>query len=310
MNIREAATGDKQVLLELIEEFEASLPPLPYPDDTPEEDWERIAKRIGEGVVLIAEQDGRALGFVDAEFEKGAVVVVDVYVRKEAQRQGIATALLEQVAAAARERGLEHMKLEVDSRNNGALRFYERLGFEEGAKVLRVALSSLRTGDDGGETVGAVHVQTDDVAAVERVLEQYLPRLARDASSRTEATGGWVAVRVEPFTHDVVRKLGQELSYRFGVTVVLALEDGAVVRFVVHEQGRMVDEYLSVPEHYGPLPPGDVLALRANATVVARLTGADPGRVRTVARTAETGVVLPPPRELYEQVAATLGLQP
>ena len=52
------------------------------------------------------------------------------------------------------------------------------------------------------------------------------------------------------------------------------------------EAGRVVDEYLSVPEHYGPLPPGDVIALAANPRVVARLTGADPAAVRAVARTA------------------------
>ena len=84
-------------------------------------------------------------------------------------------------------------------------------------------------------------------------------------------------MRVEPFDRDVLRKLGMELSYRFGVTVVLALEQDAVVRFVIHDRGRMVDEYLSVPEYFGPLPPGDALALRANPTVVSRLTGAEPG---------------------------------
>ena len=39
----------------------------------------------------------------------------------------------------------------------------------------------------------------------------------------------------------------------------------------------------------GPLPPGDVVALSANPTVVHRLTGADPERVRAVARTAVHG---------------------
>ena len=85
-----------------------------------------------------------------------------------------------------------------------------------------------------------------------------------------------------------------ELSYRFGVTVVLALEHGAVVRFVIHDRGRMVDEYLSVPEYFGPLPPGDALALRANPTVVSRLTGAEPSRVRAVARNAASPGELPP----------------
>ena len=34
-----------------------------------------------------------------------------------------------------------------------------------------------------------------------------------------------------------------------------------------------------MPEYHGPLPPGDVIALGANPTVLARLTGADPARV-------------------------------
>jgi hypothetical protein len=50
--------------------------------------------------------------------------------------------------------------------------------------------------------------------------------------------------------------------------------------------------------------------MRANATVVSRLTGADPGRVRAVARTADPGVELPPPRELYAQIAELLGVTP
>ena len=109
---------------------------------------------------------------------------------------------------------------------------------------------------------------------------------------------------------DVLRKLGSELSYRFGVTVLLTLEAGAVVRFVIHDQGRMVDEYLSVPDYFGPLPPGDALALRANPTVVSRLTGAEPSRVRAVARTGERPDDLPPAEELYAQIADVLGLQP
>ena len=48
----------------------------------------------------------------------------------------------------------------------------------------------------------------------------------------------------------------------------------------------MVDEYLSVPTYYGELAKGDELALAANPTLVARLTGADREDVRRVARTA------------------------
>jgi hypothetical protein len=44
--------------------------------------------------------------------------------------------------------------------------------------------------------------------------------------------------------------------------------------------------------------------------VVARLTGADPKRVREVARTAVSPGELPPAQELYEQLAAVIGLEP
>ncbi len=311
MNIRDATPADKELLLTLVEEFERELPPLPYAEDTPEEDWVRIEKRIHDDVVLIAEEDGGAVGFTEAEFAKGHVFVVDLYVREGFRRRGIGKALLERVADVARGRGLTHLELHVEERNTNAVRFYERLGFHDAAKVMRVALDDLRLARaEHGESVGAVHVQTDDVQAVERAVAQYLPRLAREASFSLEGGRGWTAVRTEPFSRDVLRKLARELSYRFGVSVLLALEEEQVVRFVIHDQGRMVDEYLSVPEFYGPLPPGDVLALRANPTVVSRLTGADPGRVRAVARSADSLSQLPPPRELYEQVAGVLGLAP
>jgi hypothetical protein len=93
------------------------------------------------------------------------------------------------------------------------------------------------------------------------------------------------------------------------VALALGVEHDEVVRFVLLEAGRVVDEYLSVPEHYGHLPPGDVIALAANPRVVARLTGADPAAVRTVARTAASPRELPPPRELLAGIAEAVGLE-
>ena len=69
-----------------------------------------------------------------------------------------------------------------------------------------------------------------------------------------------------------------------------------------------MDEYQSVPEYFGSLPPGDVIALGANPTVVARLTGAAPARVRAVARTAASPDELPPAPELLKQIAELMGL--
>ena len=74
------------------------------------------------------------------------------------------------------------------------------------------------------------------------------------------------------------------------------------------ERGRVVDEYLSVPEHYGPLPPGEVIALGANPRLMARLTGAEPDAVRAIARTARSPAELPPAAELLAELAGLFGV--
>ena len=82
----------------------------------------------------------------------------------------------------------------------------------------------------------------------------------------------------------MLRRLAKELSDRMGaVVLLLGVERDELVRMILFEHGRIVDEYLSVPEFYGPLPPGDVVGLAANPRVVSRLTGADPEAVRRIA---------------------------
>jgi GNAT superfamily N-acetyltransferase len=298
----------------LVERLESELPDLPYAEDPAEFERAKVERMVAKGVALIAEADGAAIGYALARYgDHGptTVYVSDLWVESSARGQGIGRELMRRVSESALAHGSTHVVLDVDSKNKEAIAFYDRLGFEEGAKILRAEVGALlQEPEPPPETVGALHVQTDDAEAVERVVNEFLPRLVRGASMQVERGRAWTVVRMEPFGHDVLRKLGTELSYRFGVTVLLTLEAGAVVRFVVHDQGRMVDEYLSVPEYFGPLPPGDALALRANPTVVSRLTGAEPARVRAVARTAETPGELPPADELYAQIAEVLGVEP
>jgi hypothetical protein len=144
-------------------------------------------------------------------------------------------------------------------------------------------------------------------------VRQFLPRLGRSAHTEVGPVGnGWVTVVDELCDRDrsAQRRLGAELSERMGVpAVALALEEEAVVRFLLFERGRMVDEYLSVPSYYGELNKADELSLAANPTLVARLTGADPQRVRAVARTASSPSELPPARELLAQIAEVMNLE-
>ena len=52
-----------------------------------------------------------------------------------------------------------------------------------------------------------------------------------------------------------------------------------------------------------------MIALAANPTVIARLTGADPSRVRAVARTASSPAELPPARDLLTGLAGAVGVE-
>jgi ribosomal protein S18 acetylase RimI-like enzyme len=310
--IRDATPADLDLLMSLVERLESELLPLPYPEDPAELDRAKVEAMVRDGVALLAEEDGRTVGYALARFgDHGptTVYVTDLWVDAASRGRGVGRELLRLAAERASARGSTHVLLDVDSRNTEAIAFYRALGFEEGAKIFRIGVDRLAQGSGrGGESYGAIHVQTDDGNAVQRAVAQYLPRLARGTEGVVEGDRAWTSVRLDPFHDDTARKLARELSERFGVTLLLAVEQTEVVRYVVHDRGRMVDEYLSVPDYYRPLPPGDALALRANPTVIARLTGAEPSRVRAVARTGSSPAVLPPARELYEALAGVLGV--
>ena len=280
------------------------------------EAWADLRAGIEDGAVLLAEDEGGLAGYVEMRAaERGVAHLETVYVRPDARRRGVAKSLVREAVAVVRGQGAEHVTLEVVSSNSVARSVWERLGFAEVAKTLAQPLPALeaRLGVQvRGESFGSVHVQTDDASAVDRAVRQFLPRVGGSAESAvSEPRNGWVAVYTAAGDRDpsLLRRLARELSDRMGAVVVaLGVEDGAVVRYVLFDRGTVADEYASVPEYHGPLPPGDVVALRANPTVAARLTGADPARVRQVARTGASPAELPPARELLAAIAGALGL--
>ena len=89
----------------------------------------------------------------------------------------------------------------------------------------------------------------------------------------------------------------------------VAAEEGAVARYRIYDRGRMLDEYLSVREYYGPLPPGEVVSLAANPTLVERLTGADRREVRAAAVHGVSPDELPPPGETIADLAGAMGIE-
>jgi len=305
--IRPATADDLPLVRELWQAFNAEIPDEPWREDDLAEDLAWLEHAISDEIVLLAGGDGLAvaqrkgerLGFLDV-----------VYVRPEGRRSGLAAQLVREVVARMRERGVEMLELEVLASNAEARAIYDRWGFKPVELTLGAPLAQLeqRLAPSEGPTFGFVHVQTDDVEKVKRDAAKVL-RFEPDV----EVEGNWVRVRSDATDAEPARlkALAKELSYTTGgVVLSLGVERGVVVRYDLFDKGADVDEYLSVPEYFEPLPPGDTYALGANATVVGRLTGADPRRVREVARTAASPGELPPAQELYEQIATVMGVQP
>jgi ribosomal protein S18 acetylase RimI-like enzyme len=314
--IRDATTADLPLVRELFRELNRELEEPPHRDDDTEEDLAKIERGLEKDWhVLIAEHDGTPAGLAVAD-KQGARVgyLSSLYVRPAARGNGIASQLVREIAARLAAQGVEVIELDVLTANDAARAIYERWGFTPVQVSLAAPIVALdqRLSRPSGPTFGSVHVQTDDVAAVERAVHKALPRLGRSAgTSVTGPRNGWVAVHDELVDREpkLLHRLAKELSYAIGgVVLAIGVEEGAVVRDALFDRGGNVDEYASVPEYHEPLPPGDVIALGANPTVLARLTGADPARVREIVRTATSPAELPPATELIEAIAGVLGV--
>jgi ribosomal protein S18 acetylase RimI-like enzyme len=319
VTIRDARKSDLELLRRLRDEFQQELGKPPFFD----EPWQTVSKEVEEtvadGVALIAEDDGTPVGYALASVVPQTPIrghLYDLYVSSDVRGRGVGRELIAAVAERLMARGVTHLSLDVALTNDSARRLYERLGFRSYDVLMAVDLGQLEqelAAPALAESFASTHVQTDDVDGVRRAVAQFMPRVGRSEwSDVSEERNGWVTVTDELCDRDrsAQRRLGTELSERMGVPVVaLALEENAVVRFLLFERGRMVDEYLSVPTYYGDLNKADELSLAANATLVARLTGAEPARVRAVARTASSPSELPPARELLEQIAEAMNLE-
>jgi GNAT superfamily N-acetyltransferase len=319
MRVREAGGGDRERLRELYTDFVNEIPAPPgIPVDIEHELGELDDYLGDQNVALVAEDDGgQVVGFALARIDHpGIGHLSDIYVVPDARRQGAARELIREAAIRLRDgEDAEVLTLGVQVTNEDALTAYERLGFQPESLRLFAPIGHLLERSERaprGPSFGSVHVQTDDETAVEQAVRKYVPRFGRSAGSVVTAPhNGWTAVYDELCDREpgTLRRLGSELSNATGaVAVTIGLEEGAVVRYNVFERGSVVDEYLSVPEYYKALPPGDAIALGANPTVVARLTGADPHQFRQVARTAAAPEDLGAPQELLEQIAELMGL--
>ncbi len=318
MNVRPAVPEDFDAIAELWRQFDHEIPPPTHegPADI-EKELSEVAEIIESEIAFVAQgDDGEPVGFALARNRgSGFGTLTDLFVSRDARRSGIGTELMREVLAAFRGQGITQVDLEVLASNSGARSLYGRWGLRDEVVIMTGSIADLeaKLGSQEASSFGSIHLQSDDITAVEQAVRQFVPRLpgASRGSIVAPPRNGWIAIYDDVCDRnpDMLRQLARELSNRTDAVVcLLGVERDELVRMILFERGSIVDEYLSVPEFYGPLPPGDVVGLAANPTVVSRLTGADPAAVRRIARTAHTPGELPPARELLASLADVLGI--
>jgi ribosomal protein S18 acetylase RimI-like enzyme len=319
MNVRRAAPDDLDAISDLWRQFDHELPPPTHEGPADEEkELGEVSDILASEIAFVAEDDdGALIGFALARRRApGFGTLTDLFVSRDARRSGIGTELMRRVVAAFRELGLGQLDLDVQASNAVARSLYARWGLKDEVVIMTGSIADLeeRLGSQEASSFGSIHVQSDDLSAVGQAVRQFVPRLPGQSrgSIVAQPRNGWIAVYDDVCDRnpDMLRRLARELSDRLGAVIcLLGLEREELVRMILFERGSIVDEYLSVPEFYGPLPPGDVVGLAANPTVVTRLTGADPAEVRRIARTAPAPADLPPARELLAELAAALRIE-
>jgi ribosomal protein S18 acetylase RimI-like enzyme len=319
MTVRRATPDDFEAIAALWRQFDHEIPPPVHAEPTDaDKELGEVADILARELAFLAEdEDGRGVGFALVRMRTPTLATLtDLYVDSQVRRRGVGTELARAVVDALRERGVEHVDLDVQVSNGVARSLYGRWGFRDDVIIMSAPVSHLaeRLGQREARSFGSIHVQSDDLSGVEAAVRQFVPRLPGGSRGSLVAAprNGWIAVYDDVCDRDpdMLRRLARELSDRMGsVVLLLGVEEEELLRMVLYERGRIVDEYLSVPEYHGPLPPGDVVGFAANPTVIHRLTGADAQEIRRIALTAPAPADLPPARELLRDLAAALKVE-
>jgi GNAT superfamily N-acetyltransferase len=121
-------------------------------------------------------------------------------VAPEARRRGVASALMEEVAARARDAGCRTWRLNVKVTNTGAIAFYERLGLARAFEscALKIEWRVVPEGPNEGR-----RVDPNDDERVERALEMLPGQLAQARAARRipiviERAGAIAAATFDP----------------------------------------------------------------------------------------------------------------
>jgi ribosomal protein S18 acetylase RimI-like enzyme len=138
MHIRRATEADLEPLRRLWDSSVRETTFTPYPGNPFDESL------ITEHTGLVAKEGDQVLGTVYVNTSSADFgFVFGLYVVPEARRKGIARDLMRAVARLLAAQGRSYIVLSVDTPNEQARSLYDRLGFEDAARLLRVEVAQL-----------------------------------------------------------------------------------------------------------------------------------------------------------------------
>ena len=129
---RVATTADASDIARLLDAFNRE-----YNDPTPGPEvlGQRLVQLLARDVVIAVLSEDPPVGVAlltlrpNLWYDAPVGLLDELYVVPSMRRRGYGSALLEATEAAARERGVELMEINVDAENTDARRFYERHGY-------------------------------------------------------------------------------------------------------------------------------------------------------------------------------------
>lgn len=136
MQLRTATLSDAEAIATTLREafapFESLYTPAGFLATTPTA--EQLKARWSEGTTWVAERDGTVMGTISAVPRAAELYVRSMAVRPAVQGQGVGARLLLTVEAAGLEQGYGRLVLSSTPFLHGALRLYERHGFQQTGK--------------------------------------------------------------------------------------------------------------------------------------------------------------------------------
>ena len=99
---------------------------------TPERIREQIADGLRYAFIL---EGGVRVGYVCYGMDNQGMYLSKLYIFRESRGRGIGSEVIDAVEAEARAQGAPRIHLDVNYRNEGAIRLYRRKGFVEGERI-------------------------------------------------------------------------------------------------------------------------------------------------------------------------------